>query len=115
MACKSGEGLAQYFALKGYEARAVRSGEEALALAKAFHPGVVLLDLLMPGLSGIETLTALKGLDPAPKIIMLNGADLDDVVQGALRLGADSYVCKPPDLPQLEHLISGYWPSAQPR
>jgi DNA-binding response OmpR family regulator len=108
---KSGEALARYFGLKGYEVRAVMSGEEALALAEVFHPTVVLLDLLMPGKDGIETLKEFKHLYPGIRVIMLSGADLDDVVQGALKLGADSYVVKPPDLPQLERLINGYWPS----
>ena len=51
--------LTQYFSLKGYEVRSVCRGEEALALLNAFPPDVVLLDLLMPGMSGIDTLKAL--------------------------------------------------------
>jgi len=108
---KSCEALGHYFTLKGYAVRTVLRGEEALALAKAYLPDVVICDLLMPGMDGVTLLKHLKQLDPAPKVIMLSGADLDDVIDGALKLGADSYVCKPPDLAQLERLVSGFWPS----
>ena len=103
--------LAEFFALKGYEVRSVRGGAEAIALSGAFHPNVVLLDLLMPGMSGIDTLRELKRLDPPPKILMLSAANDERVVQGALQLGADFYVCKPTDLGQLAHLVNGFYPA----
>ena len=103
--------LSQFFSLRGYEIRTVSRGEEALALATAFHPDVVLLDLLMPGMSGVDTLKELKQLTPVPKVLMLSGADHEEVAQGALQLGADFYICKPPDLSQLEHLVNGFHPS----
>jgi len=105
--------LSKYFSLKGYETRAVSRGEEAVVLAKVYQPDVVLLDLLMPGLGGVETLKQLKQLQPAPKVIMVSAADHQDVAQGAIKLGADAFVCKPPSLPELERLINGYWPSAK--
>ena len=103
--------LSRYFSMKGYEVRTVYRGEEALALVNVFHPDVVLLDLLMPGMNGVETLKRLKQLSPAPRVIMLSAADHQEVAQGALKLGADYYVCKPPDLSELEHLVNGFWPS----
>ena len=84
-------------------------GDEALALVSAFQPHVVLLDLLMPRMSGIDTLKRLKPLIPTTKAIMLSSADLEEVAEGALQLGADAYVCKPPNLSELEHLVSGVW------
>lgn len=103
--------LADYFLTKHYAVREVQGGEEALALLDAFAPDVVLLDLLMPGMSGVELLTRLKHAHPAVKVIMLSAADSEDVAEGAMRLGADAYVCKPPNLKQLERLVSGFWPS----
>ncbi len=105
--------LNRYFALKGYDTRAANRGEEGVALAKIYQPDVVLLDLLMPGLNGVDTLKQLKQLQPAPRVIMVSAADHTDVAQGALKLGADAFVCKPPSLSELERLINGYWPSAQ--
>jgi two-component system response regulator (stage 0 sporulation protein F) len=107
--------LSEYFSMKGYDVRTVSRGEEALALLEIFQPTVVLLDILMPGMGGIETLKQIKQRAPALKVIMLSAADLEDVVQGALQLGADSYMCKPADLTQLERLINGFWPSAPQR
>lgn len=107
--------LGEYFSLKGYEVRTVRQGEEALVLANVFHPDVVLLDLLMPGMSGIDTLKALKQLKPTPKVLMLSVADHEEVVKGALDLGADFYICKPVQLDQLERLINGFLPAAKSR
>ena len=48
--------MQEYFSQKGFEVRTVCRGDEALALANVFHPDVVVLDLLMPGISGAETL-----------------------------------------------------------
>ena len=104
--------LEQYFSFKGYEVRAVQRGEEALALANVFHPDVVLLDLLMPGMNGVDTLKALKQLRPPPKVLILSAADHEKVMEGALNLGADFYVCKPPHLSELERLINGFYPSS---
>jgi len=106
--------LAQYFSLKGYAVRTACRGQEALALSTVFHPDVVLLDLLMPGMSGIDTLRNLKQLNPTPKVLMLSVADHEEVVKGALQLGADFYVCKPINLSELEHLVSGFCPPTAP-
>ncbi len=106
--------LTQYFTLKGYEVRAVNRGEEALALADIFQPSVVLLDLLMPGMTGVDTLKDLKQQHPCIKVIMLSAADHQEVAQGAIQLGADSYMCKPANLLQLEHLVNGFWPADDP-
>jgi len=103
--------LGQYFSMKGYEVRTVYRGEEAVALVSAFHPDVVLLDLLMPGMSGVDTLRRLKQLHPTPRVIMLSAADDQEVAEGALKLGADCYICKPPNLRELERLVNGLGPS----
>ena len=107
--------LAEHFSLQGYEVRTVCRGEEALALVHAFHPDVVLLDLLMPGLSGVETLRVFKQLTPPPKVIMISAADHERVVRGALNLGVDFYVCKPIKLAELDPLINSFYPSTPKR
>ena len=108
---KVAEMLVHMFTAKGYDAIAVGRGEDALALTDAFRPQTVLLDLLLPGMSGIDILKQLKQLSPPPRVIVVSGADLDEVVQGALRLGADAYVVKPVDVAKIEQLITGVWPS----
>ena len=109
---KIGHLLEEYFVRRGYEVRAVQRGEEALRLADVFQPQVVVLDVLMPGLSGVDTLKRLKALPSAPRVIMLSVADDERVMQGALQLGADFYVCKPVNFADLERLVSGFFPPA---
>jgi DNA-binding response OmpR family regulator len=109
---KIGYLLAEYFLRKDYEVRVVQRGEEALALASTFEPDVVLLDLLMPGMSGAETLKRLRELSSSPKVIIVSAADDENVVRGALQLGAHFYLCKPIDFAQLEHLVKGFFPPA---
>ena len=108
---KIGYLLAEYFSRRGYEVRVVQRGEEALVLADVFQPDVVLLDLLMPGMNGIETLSQLKMLPSSPRVIMLSGADDENVARGVLQFGAHFYVCKPVDLSKLEPLVDGFLPS----
>ena len=107
--------IEQFFTMKGYEVRAVRRGDEALAMAGVFHPDVVLLDLLMPGIDGVETLKALKRLEPPPRVLVLSGVDHEVVMQGTLKLGADFYICKPADMAQLERLVHGFCPPIKTR
>ncbi len=102
--------LEQFFAHKGYDVRGVCGGEEAVALAGVFHPDVVLLDLLMPGMDGVVTLKHLKQLKPCPRILMVSAVNHAEVVKGALALGADFYVCKPITLSDLAHLVNQFCP-----
>jgi len=90
--------LARYnLAREGYQVIAVGSGEEALDAARTRLPDVVLLDLMLPGINGLDVCRLLKG-DPRTRhvpVIMVTARGEDaDVVLG-LELGADDYVIKP--------------------
>lgn len=102
--------LADYFALKGCEVRTVGTGDEGLALAGAFQPDVVLLDVLTPGLPWLETLHRFKVRQPSPRVIMISAVNHEDVVRVALEQGAECYVCKPVKLDELDHLVRGFVP-----
>ena len=100
--------LAQYFSLKGYEVRAVRGGEEALVLAAVFQPDVVLLDLLMPGLNGWETLDRLRAVpelaDTPVVILTAKGSPYDRLVgENVARVSA--YLSKPFRIDELREVI----------
>jgi len=56
--------LQKYFASKGYEVHTARSGLEAVDRVKDVRPDVVLLDILMPGMGGLDTLKEIKKIDP---------------------------------------------------
>ncbi|MGQ9815429.1 MAG: response regulator, partial [Candidatus Roseilinea sp.] len=65
---------------------------EALALAESLQPDLILLDLTMPGLSGIEALPALRRLAPSARILVLTMHDDESYLRQALRKGAAGYV-----------------------
>ncbi len=82
---------------EGYQTAAVGTGEEALHAVNTARPDLVLLDLMLPGVDGLEVARRLKG-DPAtrdlPIIILTARAEEADIVSG-LEVGADDYIPKP--------------------
>lgn len=89
--------LEEIFTGAGYRVHAARSGEEALALYEEVLPDLVTLDVVMPGMDGLATLSRLRELDPACKVIMLSAVGLEGQVTEAVRRGARNYVLKPFD------------------
>ena len=85
--------------LHGYDLKQACDGEEALVAAKALLPDLILLDIMMPKIDGIEVCKRLKNdtsLPFMPIILTTAKADSKDVVQG-LEAGADEYLTKPID------------------
>jgi two-component system KDP operon response regulator KdpE len=72
-----------------------RSGEEALAFAQQKSFDLVLLDVNMPGIGGVEACRRLRELSPRTGIVMVTVRDLEDDKVQALEAGADDYVTKP--------------------
>lgn len=91
---------------KGYDVAGAASGPLALAKFISFHPHLVLLDINMPGMSGLETLRRLKALDPNLLVIMVTGVDDEYVAGEAIKAGACDYITKPISLAQLETHLS---------
>jgi DNA-binding response OmpR family regulator len=79
---------------EGHEVRSSGDGLEALELASEFVPDLVILDLGLPRLDGVEVLRRFRESSDAPVLILTARADLDDRVQG-LDTGADDYLVKP--------------------
>jgi two-component system, NarL family, response regulator len=75
-------------------------GEEALKLLQREHTDVILLDLRMPGMNGIELLRALASVSPHPKVIVLTSFETDEDIYRAVQAGAQGYLLK--DTPQRE-------------
>jgi DNA-binding NtrC family response regulator len=88
-----------------YEPLLTGSGEEALAAFGDLRPDVVLLDVLMPGLDGLEVLERLKSGDPRTPIIMLTATKTVKTAVTAMKLGAFDYVSKPFDVEELLIII----------
>jgi two-component system KDP operon response regulator KdpE len=79
---------------RGYEVLTARDGETALALAAREHPEVVILDLGLPGIDGVEVIAGLRGWSDVP-IIVLSAREQEFEKVQALDAGADDYVTKP--------------------
>ena len=89
-----------------YKVDTASTGEEALErVQKGLQPELVLLDLLMPGIDGLQTLEQLRQLRPGMKVVMLSCvSDTRKVVQ-AIRLGAHDYLTKPFQKAELDAVI----------
>ena len=89
------ESLSKSFFKRGYENEVANSSEEALKLIKKFHPKYAVVDLKMPGESGLECIKKIHQFDKAIKIVMLTGyASIATTVE-AIKNGASYYLAKP--------------------
>jgi two-component system chemotaxis response regulator CheY len=70
-------------------------GEAGLKAFSELRPDVVLLDVIMPGRSGLEVLADIRKLDPAAKVVMVTAVDQDSVNSDLLSLGATAIIYKP--------------------
>ncbi len=101
------EGIRTYLAnlleLKGYDVDTAEDGRRALALLEGgAAPDVVILDVMMPGLDGIETLRRLREIDEEVPVVMLSVVGKAGTIVDAMRLGASDYLNKPFEEEELE-------------
>ena len=89
-----------------YVVETASQGRDALWMVARARPHVVILDVEMPGMSGIQVLTSLRASDPTLPVIMLTANTDGAVAAETLKLGAVSYAPKPLDLRYLNHLIA---------
>lgn len=95
------ETLAQRLTIRDYDVTTAFSGEEAVETVKGYNFDVVILDVLMPGMDGIEALRGIKELKPLIEVIMLTGnATVESAVEG-MKLGAHDYLMKPCETEEL--------------
>ncbi|MFQ5911790.1 MAG: response regulator transcription factor [Nitrospinota bacterium] len=102
---KARKHLTAFLTAKGHEVKTARSGGEALDKLKTFRPQLVLLDVRMPGINGMEALEQMKQLNPDVRVIMVTAVDSIENVQHAIQTGADDYITKPVDLHYLQNSI----------
>lgn len=97
--------LKEFLTLKGYEVYTAHDGPTAITKAREVSPRIVLLDIRMPGMGGIEVLKEIKKMDPSIGVIMATAVADHDVAIKALELGAYDYITKPLDLDYLDTVI----------
>jgi DNA-binding NtrC family response regulator len=90
--------LAERLRLRKIETESVYSGEGALTVLSSFIPDVIILDLEMPDMSGLNVLSEVKAIDPTIEVILLTGHGSFEAGITGMELGAFDYIIKPVDL-----------------
>lgn len=98
--------LRRFFRKKNYKILEASNGEEALELAKTNKINCALLDVQMPGMSGLEVLPKLRETDPGIGVVMVSGAKEEHLVKTAVQNGACGYITKPFDFVYLELIVA---------
>jgi DNA-binding NtrC family response regulator len=93
--------LAERLKIRGIEASIATSGGEALKHIDADKPDLVVLDVLMPGLGGLDVLDQIRKTDPQIRVILLTGRGSAQEDDGSIPLGAFDYLIKPVNIDDL--------------
>jgi DNA-binding response OmpR family regulator len=88
-------GLQMNLGLEGFKTICAHDGEEGLAMMRSHKPDLILLDLMLPKLGGLDVIRQLRAHDPDTPLIVLSAKDQEGDKVLALSLGADDYVTKP--------------------
>jgi DNA-binding NtrC family response regulator len=97
--------LNEFLTLKGHQVHTALDGPTAIAAVKEFRPHIVLLDMIMPGMGGLDVLKEIKRADPAVGVIMVTVVTNQSKAKETLDLGAYDYITKPVDLNYLENVV----------
>ncbi len=97
--------LKEFLAAKGYDTLTASNGEDALRLVKTERPHLILLDVRMPKMNGLEVLRQVRQIDQEVGVIIVTAVDEEETGRQALKLGAFDYIVKPLDLDYLERSL----------
>lgn len=100
--------LNEVFQKEGYQTYQAANGLKAIELAKAHSPNLVLLDIKIPGMDGIEILRRLKEIDPNIRVIIMTAYGELDIINEAKELGALTHFAKPFDIEELSKTVNQY-------
>jgi len=103
------ERLGKAIAARGFEVRTAANTAAAVALAETDSPEYAVLDLRMPGESGLDLLRRLRAIDPTTKVLMLTGYGSIATALEAVRVGAVNYLTKPADV---DDILAAFTPEA---
>ena len=95
------EMLTKFLTSRGFRVHTAQDGPSALALAELEHPQLIVLDIHMPGMSGIEVLRKLRAKHYAGGVMMLTGSEDSTLLKEALDLGSIDIIGKPADLERI--------------
>lgn len=86
------------------------NGEQALELFKEEKPALVLLDITMPGKSGIQVLTEIIAMEPEAKVIMCSAVGQEMMITQAIEAGASDFIVKPFDGDEFMKVVNNWMP-----
>ena len=98
--------LVERLNLRGFVAQGVTTGAEALSVLEGQEFDVVLLDVKMPGLGGLELIRRIKGARPKQEVILLTGHGSVKSIEEGMALGAFDYLMKPVKIDNLVHILT---------
>jgi len=98
--------LKEVFKREGYETYLASNGIEALEISERIKPDVVLLDMKIPGMDGIEILKRIKSKTPDLPVVMMTAYGELDLIQEAIKLGAAHYFTKPFDIYEVRDAVN---------
>jgi two-component system nitrogen regulation response regulator NtrX len=99
------------YAQHGYTVETAADGAQALAAVRRRRPALILLDIDMPGMGGVEALRGVRALDPTIPVIMVTGNTSSRIAGEVIKDGAFSYLPKPFKFHYLDHLVATVLPS----
>ena len=97
--------LKDFLVLKGYDVYTASDSYTAINKVIKICPDLVLLDIVMPNISGIQLLKEIKKLNPKTKVIMITAVPDQGIITESIDLGAHDYIRKPMDLKHVENII----------
>src|SRR3989449_11533036 len=100
------EVLTEYFSTEGYAVEAATSGVEALIAVRGGRADLVLLDVRMPGLDGVQVLQRIRELTKSVPVIMVTANEDVGLAKETLKLGAFDYIAKPFDFEYLDRAVA---------
>jgi DNA-binding NtrC family response regulator len=98
-------GLTELVRAWGFTVEAAEDGREGLAMVASFRPSIIVTDLVMPNMSGLELLEALDGETAHIRVVLLTAQGTVETAVDALKRGAEDYLTKPVDPQRLRHLL----------
>ena len=99
------DSLGAILADEGHEVIRARDGQEALHIVQSDSPDVVFLDIWIPGIDGMQTLRAIKRINPLCSVVMMSGHGTIETAVKAIKLGATDYLEKPINLEDVLHIV----------
>jgi DNA-binding response OmpR family regulator len=94
--------LKEFLNRKGYDVYTASDGRAAIAEVKEIRPHIILLDIMMPGMGGMDTLKEIRKIDPGVGVIMVTAISDEELGKRAIALGACDYITKPLNFDYLE-------------